>query len=57
MISWGALYKMTWAFFSAFTDETYAIADPTWIAATGKTSLGLALADLEAQMQALREAA
>ena len=57
IISWGAVYGMTWRFWQQFVDECYAIADPTWIAATGKTPLGMALADLEAQMQALREAA
>lgn len=57
IISWGAVYGMTWRFWQQFVDECYAIADATWIGATGKTPLGMALADLEAQMQALREAA
>lgn len=55
VISWGALYKMTWAFFAAFTDEVYALADPDWISATGATPGGLTVAALEAQMVALRE--
>jgi hypothetical protein len=56
VISWGALYKMTWAFFAAFVDEVYAIADPDWIKATGLDPLGMSMADLETQMNALREA-
>lgn len=56
VISWGQKYKMTWEFFSTFVDETYAIADRVWIEATGLTPLGLSLAELEAQMQALRQA-
>ena len=44
---------MSWEFFQAFTDEAYAIADPNWITATGKTPGGLTLAQLESAMQAL----
>lgn len=54
-ITWGRLQKMTWGFFHAFTDEVYAVADPDWVSATGKSPAGLSLTDLETQMQALRE--
>lgn len=54
VISWGNTYRMTWAFFAKFVDEAYAIADPWWIEATGKTPAGLTLATLEAQMAAIR---
>jgi len=54
VISWGQLYKMTWQFFSKFVDEVYAIADSTWVDAGGKTPAGMTLAQLEAQMQALK---
>jgi hypothetical protein len=54
VISWGQLYKMTWAFFSTFVDEVYAIADSAWIGAGGKTPAGMTLAQLEAQMRFLR---
>jgi len=50
-------YRMTWAFWSAYVDEAYLIADADWITATGKSPAGLALTDLETQMQALRQAA
>jgi len=53
VISWGQYYTMTWPFFSKYVDEVYAIADPDWVEATGKTPAGMSLADLEAQMQAL----
>jgi hypothetical protein len=56
VISWGRFYKMTWAFFSKYVDEVYAIADQAWIAATGKTPGGLTIEDLETQMRALRNA-
>ena len=55
VISWGRFYKMSWSFFSKYVDEVYALADRAWIAATGKTPGGLSLAELEAQMQALRD--
>jgi len=54
LISWGQYYTMTWAFFEKFVDEAYAIADPEWIAKTGKTPGGLTLAQLEAAMKALK---
>jgi hypothetical protein len=56
VISWGALYSMTWAFWSEFVDEAYMIADSDFIKATGQTPAGLSLADLETQMAALRMA-
>ena len=53
VISWGQYYTMTWAFFAQYVDETYAIADQTWIEATGETPGGLSLAQLKEQMAAL----
>jgi hypothetical protein len=55
-ITWGKTQKMTWAFFQAFTDEAYAIADQDWIENTGKTPLGMSLGDLESQMEAIKAA-
>ncbi len=54
VISWGNFYTMTWAFFSAYVDEVYAIADPAWITAKHTTPGGLTLEELEQQMQALK---
>ncbi len=54
VISWGNFYRMTWAFFAKYVDEAYAIADPWWIEATGKTPGGLTVAALEGQMAAIR---
>ena len=54
-ISWGQKFKMTAAFFSKFTDETYAIADPSWVEATGRTPAGLSLPVLEAMMSSLKQ--
>jgi len=56
VISWGQYYTMTWDFFAKFVDEVYAIADQDWVEATGKTPGGISLAELEQQMQALKEA-
>lgn len=55
VISWGQYYTMTWAFFGQFVDEVYAIADGDWIEAKGMTPGGLTLAQLEQQMQALKD--
>lgn len=52
VVSWGARYKMTWAFFQQWTDEAYAIVDPTWVK-DGKTPLGLTPEQLTAMMHAV----
>jgi len=54
VISWGSYYTMTWDFFAKYVDEVYAIADPDWADATGKTPGGLSMQQLEEQMQALK---
>ncbi len=56
LISWGQYYNMTWDFFAKYVDECYAIADHNWFTATsGMNPLGISLATLESQMQALKE--
>jgi len=55
VISWGQTYTMTWDFFARYVDEVYAIADPTWIGAKGTSPGGLSLAEIEQQMQGIRE--
>jgi hypothetical protein len=54
VISWGQRYQMTWAFITNIVDEVYAIADAAWIASGGQTPAGMTLAQLEAQMQAIK---
>ena len=54
LISWGEIYTMSYSFFQRYCDEVYAIVSKDWIAATGKTPLGMSLADLEALMKELR---
>lgn len=57
VISWGSLYTMTWRFWGAYVDEAYALIDTEWLKATGLTPLGISLAQLEEQMQAIKEPA
>jgi len=53
-ISGGKTYTMTWAFFSKYTDEAYALADEAWITTKGLTPGGLTLDMLKGQMQGLK---
>lgn len=53
-ISWGQVYKITHNFLGYYLDEAYAIADPTWINATGKTPLGMTKEALIHVMKALK---
>ena len=56
LITWGSAdYQMTPAFFDKFCDEAYALADKSWIEATGKTPGGLTIAELEELMQAMKD--
>lgn len=55
-ITWGRLQKMTWAFFTQYTDEAYWPADADWITSTGSSPSGLTLDVLEQQMAAIRSA-
>ncbi|MGA2082582.1 MAG: hypothetical protein ABSH53_18500 [Holophaga sp.] len=55
VISWGKFYKMTWEFFAKYCDECYAICTKDWIAQKGISPFGLTLAQLEMQMEALKE--
>jgi len=54
-ISWGSIYQLTWSFFSAYTDEVYAIISPDWIASTGKDPLGMTVLELEDLMQGIKQ--
>lgn len=51
-VSWGSLYKMTWDFFTSYTDAVYSIVSNDWVINTGKTSLGMTTAELEELMSA-----
>lgn len=53
-ISWGALYQMTWAFFSRYFDEVYAAISPDWFEASGVDPTGLNLAQLTADLSEIR---
>jgi len=57
LISWGALYRMSWAFWAEYVDEAYGLVDTDWVKATGTTPANMTLAELEAQMQAIRQSA
>lgn len=53
-ISWGQIIKMTPAFFRAYCDEAYAVQSPDWIETTAETPSGLDLAQMQADMDALK---
>ena len=55
-ISWGRIVYMSWEFFAAYCDESYAIVTPDWINAKGTTEFGLDLATLQADLDALKAA-
>ncbi len=52
LISWGQIKKATWAFFSAYCDEAYAIISQEF-ASAGKTPNAFDLAALQADLAAL----
>ena len=54
-ISWGRRYTLTWDFVGRIADEAYALVDPAWVAAGGKTPGGLSLGELKSQMNELKK--
>lgn len=49
-VTWGALQKMTWAYWSTYFDEAYAVISPDWVNAQGMAPNGFALTDLESDV-------
>jgi hypothetical protein len=49
-VSWGSLYRMTWAFWDKYVDEAYALISPDWIGTKGDAPNGFALAALESDL-------
>ncbi len=54
-ITWGAPQRMTWAFWSAATDECYALLSPCW-SCGGRTPEGFPVESMIADMAALAKA-
>ena len=54
-ITWGALQRMPWAFWSAATDECYALLSPSWTRG-GRTPEGFPIAAMIADMAELADA-
>jgi hypothetical protein len=52
-ISWGQVFKMTYAYWSAYVDEAHALLSPDFIAANGLDPQGFNLAQLEADLAAI----
>ena len=54
LISWGAVKKATWAFFSAYCDEAYALISNDYVN-SGKAPSGFDLTTLQADLNALSQ--
>jgi len=52
-ITWGALKRMTWAFWATYCDEAWAILSTDWIEKSGAAPDGFPLAQLQSDMAAL----
>lgn len=53
-ISWGQLYKMTWAFWAKYVDEAHALLSKDFLAANGLDPQGFNLAQLQADLGLIR---
>ena len=53
VVTWGAIQKMTWAFWTKYVDESWAAILPEWLNAQGTDPQGLDLAALGADLTAL----
>ena len=52
-VTWGALKQMTWAWWTTYSEEAYALLSPDWLRATGTDPAGINWAKLEAALAAL----
>lgn len=52
-ITWGALQRMTWAWFAAYCDEAYAAVSTDWISPSGLSPSAFNLAQLQSDIAAL----
>jgi hypothetical protein len=50
VVTWGALQKLTWGFWSAYCDEAWAIVSSDFFGTTGKAPNGFDLSTLEADL-------
>ena len=53
-VTWGAVKLMTWAWFSAYCDEAYAVLTPDWIESDGESPSGLNLSALQADLALIK---
>lgn len=53
VISWGQIYKMTWAYWSAYVDEAHALVSPDFLSANGFDPQGFNLTQLQADLAAI----
>lgn len=53
-VTWGALQRMTWEFWSAYCDEAYAIEGQDWFLADGSSVSGFQHSILDADMAAIK---
>lgn len=52
-VTWGALKQMTWAWWTTYSEEAYALLSPDWLRATGTDPAGVDWARLESALAAL----
>jgi len=55
VVTWGALKQMTWGFWQAYCDEAYALLSPDWLKANDVAASGFDLAQLNADLNALKK--
>jgi hypothetical protein len=53
-ISWGKQHRMTWQFYSTYSDEAYAVLSPDWIEKNGCSPADFSLATLRADLGVLQ---
>lgn len=52
-ISWGSVYKMTWAYWDMFVDEVHALLSQDWVNSTGVAVQGFALTELQDDLHSI----
>lgn len=56
VVTWGALKSMSWPFYEAYAEESYAVLSQDWISETGKAPPGFDLTQLQQDLAAVTAA-
>jgi len=53
VVTWGAVKSMSWEFYDAYADESFAVVSPDFVGLAGQDPLGFSLAQMLSDLKEL----